>query len=234
MKTLRVGRICLTSLFFFFLLFESHAALHAQQTAAQPDANVKFQWAFGALKKANGSKFEAVAKDTDLKTGDQIKFFLKVNKNCFVYLIYRSSQGELSVLFPQRFKLLSAEYTVSGDHYIPKGDEWFELDEHTGEERFYLLASVARLLELEAFINDYESADAAKKPPRAKKILSEIRKLRKQHLKFRTYAERPVNIIGNLRGTEKAERAGAHDIAKFAVEISADTFYSRTFTIDHH
>jgi len=205
----------------------------AQEANSQPDANVKFQWAFGALKKANGSKFEAVAKDTDLKTGDQIKFFLKVNKNCFVYLIYRSSQGDLSVLFPHRFKLLSAEYTVSGDHYIPKGDEWFELDEHTGEERFYLLASVERLLSLETLINDYENADAAKKPPLAKKILSEIRVLRKQHLKFKTYAERPVNIIGNLRGTEKAETAGPHDIAKFAVEISADTFYSRTFTIDH-
>jgi hypothetical protein len=233
MKTLRVVSIVLTSLFCLFLLFEAHAAVQAQQTAAQPDANIKFQWAFGALKKANGSKFEAVSKDTDLKTGDQIKFFLKVNKNCFVYLIYRSSQGELSVLFPHRFKLLSAEYTVSGDHYIPKGDEWFELDAHTGEERFYLLASVERLLKLETLINDYESADAAKKPPLAKKILSEIRVLRKQHLKFKTYAERPVNIIGNLRGTEKAETAGPHDIAKFAVEISADTFYSRTFTIDH-
>jgi hypothetical protein len=54
MKTLRVGSICLT--FLFFLLFESHAALHAQQTAAQPDANVKFQWAFGALKKANANQ----------------------------------------------------------------------------------------------------------------------------------------------------------------------------------
>ena len=233
MKTLRVVSIVLTSLFCLFLLFESHVVVHAQQTAAQPDANIKFQWAFGALKKANGSKFEAVSKDTDLKTGDQIKFFLKVNKNCFVYLIYRSSQGDLSVLFPHRFKLLSAEYTVSGDHYIPKGDEWFELDEHTGEERFYLLASVERLLSLETLINDYENADAAKKPPLAKKILSEIRVLRKQHLKFKTYAERPVNIIGNLRGTEKAETAGPHDIAKFAVEISAYTFYSRTFTIDH-
>jgi len=233
MKSLRVVCIALTSLFCLSLLFASHAAVHAQQSAAQPDTNIKFQWAFGALKKANGSKFEAVAKDTDLRSGDQIKFFLKVNKNCFVYLIYRSSQGELSVLFPQRFKLLSAEYTVSGDHYIPKGDEWFELDEHTGEERFYLLASVERLLELETLINDYESADAAKKPPLAKRILSEIRKLRKQHLKFKTYAERPVNIIGNLRGTETAEKAGTSDIAKFAVEISADTFYSRTFTIDH-
>ena len=233
MKTLRVVRIALPTIFCLFLLFESHAVIHAQETAAQQEANVKFQWAFGALKKANGSKFEAVSKDTDLKTGDQIKFFLKVNKNCFVYLIYRSSQGELSVLFPYRFKLQSAEYTVAGNHYIPKGDQWFELDEHTGEERFYLLASVERLIDLEARINDYESADNSKKPPLAKKILSEVRNLRKQHLKFKTYAERPVNIIGNLRGTEKAETAGPHDIAKFAVEISADTFYSRTFTIDH-
>ena len=201
--------------------------------AAAQEANVQFQWAFGALKKANGSRFEAVKRDTVLKTGDQIKFFLNVNRNCFVYLIYCSSQGELSVLFPQRFNLKSAEYTVSGDHYIPKGDQWFELDEHTGEERFYLLASVERLIELEAFINEYEAADAAKKQPLAKKILVEIRRLRKQHLRFKTYAERPVNIIGNLRGTEKAETAGVRDIAKIAVEISADTFYSRTFTIDH-
>jgi hypothetical protein len=216
-----------------FVLFWCLTPGLSEEAQSHTDANIRFQWAFGALKKANGSKFEAVTKDTDLKTGDQIKFFLKVNKNCFVYLIYRSSQGELSVLFPQRFRLKRAEYTVSGDHYIPKGDQWFELDEHTGEERFYLLASVERLLKLEAFINDYESADAAKKQPLAKRILAEVRKLRKQHLKFKTYAERPVNIIGSLRGAEKADKPGARDIAKFAVEISADTFYSRTFTIDH-
>ena len=216
-----------------FVLFWDPAPGLSEEAQSHTNANIRFQWAFGALKKANGPEFEAVKRDTALKTGDQIKFFLNVNQDCFVYLIYRSSQGELSVLFPQRFNLKSAEYTVAGDHYIPKGDQWFELDEHTGEERFYLLATVKRLLELEAFINDYESADAAKKQALAKKILAEIRKLRKQHLKFKTYAERPVNIIGNLRGTEKAEKAGVRDIAKFAVEISADTFYSRTFTIDH-
>ncbi|MGD2184850.1 MAG: DUF4384 domain-containing protein [Desulfobacterales bacterium] len=216
-----------------FAVFGGGTPVHAEEAKADQDANVQFQWAFGALKKANGSKFEAVTKDTDLRTGDQIKFYLKVNDKCFVYLIYRSSQGELSILFPHRFKLMNPEYTLAGNHYIPKGDQWFELDEHTGEEKFYLLASKERLMNLEALINDYESADTAKKPPLAKAMLAEIRKLRKQYLKFKTYAERPVNIIGNLRGTEKAETAGPHDIAKFAVEISADTFYSRTFTIDH-
>ena len=48
-----------------------------------------------------------------------------------------------------------------------------------------------------------------------------------------TYAERPVNIIGKLRGTEKAEAATELETAKHALEISADTFFSRTFTIDH-
>ena len=233
MKTLRWAGIVMTSLLCLFFLLGTRVAVHAQQTASQSDDSIKFQWAFGALKKANGSKFEAVTRDTVLKTGDQIKFFINVNRNCFVYLIYRSSQGELSVLFPRRFELLSTEYTAAGSHYIPTDDQWFELDEHTGEERFYLLASVKRLKDLEALVNDYESADNTKKPPLAKKILAEIRKLRKQHLKFKTYAERPVNIIGNLRGTEKTETPGARDIAKFAVEISADTFYSRTFTIDH-
>lgn len=217
----------------YFALFCGYNPGLAQEAQPQPDANLQFQWAFGALKKANGSKFEAVERDTVLKSGDQIKFFLKVDKNCFVYLIYSSSQGELSVLFPYRFKLQSAEYTVAGHHYIPNGDQWFELDEHTGEEKFYLLGSASRLMPLEALINDYESADTAKKPALVQAILAEIRKLRKENLKFKTYAERPVNIIGNLRGTEKAETAEPQDIAKFAVEISADTFYSRTFTIDH-
>ena len=216
-----------------FALFCSGNDVLAEEAQSQPEANLQFQWAFGALKKANGSKFEAIERDTVLKTGDQIKFFLNVDKNCFVYLIYSSSQGELSVLFPYRFKLRSSEYTVAGHHYIPGGNQWFELDEHTGEEKFYLLASANRLMQLEALINDYESADGAKKPSLARAVLDEIRKLRKEHLKFKTYAERPVNIIGNLRGTEKAETSGGRDIAKIAVEISADTFYSRTFTIDH-
>ena len=216
-----------------FALFCIYNTGLAEEAQPQPDANLQFQWAFGALKKANGSKFEAIARDTILKTGDQIKFFLNVDKNCFVYLIYSSSQGEISVLFPYRFKLRSTDYTVAGHHYIPGGNQWFELDEHIGEEKFYLLASANRLMQLEALINDYESADAAKKPSLAEAVLAEIRKLRKEHLKFKTYAERPVNIIGNLRGTEKAETAEPQDIAKFAVEISADTFYSRTFTIDH-
>jgi len=195
---------------------------------------VTFQWAFGAIKNTDlGSQFEVVTRDTVLKSGDQIKFFIRVENKCFVYLIYQSSQDDLSVLFPYRFKLQANDYRISGQHYIPKGDQWFELDEYTGLEKFYLLASAFRLDKLEVVINEYESADKAKKLKLGKKIISEIRRLRKQHRKFKSYAEKPVAIIGNMRGTEKTKTVGLNDLADHAAEISATNFFSRTFTIDH-
>ena len=198
----------------------------------KPDTeSIKFKWAFVSTKQTllNG-QIEPITRDTFLKTGDKIKFFIKLQNKCHVYLIYHSSQGEISVLFPYRFKMVIDEQTLEANHFIPKGNHWFELDEHKGEERFYLIASAIRLLELESYINEYESSDAAKKSKIAEKILAEVRKLRKKHLTLKTEAERPVTILGNLRGTDPMVNSG---IVKYALDISANTFYSRTFTIDH-
>jgi len=208
--------------------------VYAQQADAPEESNITFQWAFGAIKNTGiGPQFEVITRDTILRSGDQIKFFLKVEKNCFVYLIYQSSQDELSVLFPYRFKLLADNYQISGHYYIPNGDQWFELDQVAGAEKFYLLASVVRLNDLESLVNTYEGADTSKKVGLGGQILSEIRKLRKRHLKFKSYAEKPVTIIGNMRGSEKTKAVGLNDLADYAVEISANNFFSRTFTIDH-
>jgi hypothetical protein len=216
------------------LLVINAAFIFAEQKKSQDDNDVIFQWTFGAIKNTNiGPQFQTVSRDTTLKTGDQIKFFIKLNKSCYLYLIYQSSQEELSILFPYRFKLLAKDYQISGNHYIPKGDQWFELDEYTGLEKFYLLASAKRLFELEALINEYESADKTKKLTLGQKIIAQIRSLRKKHLKFKTYAEKPVTVIGTMRGTDKTKAVGLKDLADYAVEISASNFFSRTYTIDH-
>ena len=151
----------------------------------------------------------------------------------FFYLIYQSSQGDVSVLFPYRFNLLDDGYHISGSYYIPKGDQWFELDEYTGTEKFFLLATANRLSELEDLINEYESADKSNKITIGEKIILETRRLRKKHRNFKSHVEKPVTIIGKMRGTEKTKAAGLKDIADYATEISANTFFIRTFTIDH-
>ena len=233
MKRLCPPSLILVIIVLVFMVFGGFKPIQAEQVTEQTENSIKFQWSFCAIRKSNDAKLEPVTRDTVLQSGDQIKFFLKIRDNCFVYLLYRSSQGELSVLFPFRFKELKDRYDISGSYYVPHGDQWFELDEQVGKENFYLLASAKQLYPLESLINEYESADIAKKSVLADKILTEIRSLRKRHMKFKTYAEKPVSIIGNMRGTEKDSQVRTNDIAEFAVEISAGTFYSRTFTIDH-
>jgi len=228
--TLKVFTILLLGIVFFGV----EPIVCAAESTNPDKTNVHFQWTFGAIRKMDqDSKFETIVDDTVLKTGDQIKFFIKVKNSSFIYLIYHSSQGELSVLFPYRFKPLSKEFRALEHHYVPKGDQWFKLDDHVGQETFYLLASSRRLYDLEKLINNYESADKIKKSGHTKKILAEIDKLRKPHVKLKTSAERPVAIIGNLRTAGKSEFVKGRELANYAVEISAQDFYSRVFTIDH-
>ena len=126
----------------------------AEQTQNPNETGIKFLWAFGAIKKTeDGSVFQSIDRDTALNTGDKIKFFIRLDKQCFVYLIYCSSQNEIKVLFPHRFEVEGHEYNISQNYYIPIGKQWFELDDHVGQEKFYLLASIDRLKELEAIIN---------------------------------------------------------------------------------
>jgi hypothetical protein len=206
----------------------------AEPSGGENGEKIVFQWAFCVLQKADADqKPRVITRDTDLKSGDRIKFFIKPESPCYLYLIYQSSQRELSVLYPSRFKQLDGQETRFGKHYIPEGDQWFELDEHTGREKFYLLASIKRLVDLETLVNQYERADKTKKSALAGKIAAAIRDLRKRHLRFKTYVEKPVTIIGNLRGGEQTMSAHTKDVADYAVEISTTTFFSRTYTIDH-
>ena len=226
-------------LLYFFLILICGLFDPIKSTAAEPadgknGEKIVFRWAFCVLQKAAADqKPRVITRDTDLKSGDQIKFFIKPESPCYLYLIYQSSQRDLSVLYPSRFKKLDGQENRSGKQYIPEGNQWFELDEHTGREKFFLLASIERLVDLETLINQYERADKTKKSALADKITAEIRNLRKRHLRFKTYVEKPVTIIGNLRGGEQTMSPRTKDVADYAVEISTTTFFSRTYTIDH-
>ncbi|HEY6952655.1 MAG TPA: hypothetical protein VI758_09615, partial [Bacteroidota bacterium] len=54
----------------------------------QNDENVLFKWSFGAIV-GKEKKFVAITKDTVLKTGDEMKMYVEMKKDCFVYLIYQ-------------------------------------------------------------------------------------------------------------------------------------------------
>jgi len=198
------------------------------------EKKISFRWAFGAMVGAdNDRRLVAITRDTVLKTGDQLKMLVELKERCFVYLIYHTGTGEVAMLFPYDLKQFDANYQILKKYYIPKENRWFELDEKTGLETFYLLASANRLVALEGLYMEYIGADTEKKPGIAAEILKKIRQVKKKHQKFATLAERPVRIGGSVRGVIKDKKTRLPDIDPIAAEVNATNFYSRTFTIEH-
>ena len=216
----------------FLLIFLS--GLGTAIAEPKGEDKVCFRWAFGAMVgPENDRRLVAITRDTELKTGDQIKILVELQNRCFVYVIYRTKQDEVHLLFPYNIQQFAAEYILFKKYYIPQGNMWFELDENIGSETFYLLASAQRLIKLETLFKKYVSAETIGKQELVKQILAEIRKVKRRYRKFTTIAERPVPIGGSVRGITKEEKTRCPDIDPIAAEVSATTFYSRTFTIDH-
>ena len=209
--------------------FQFHQILFAGE---QKPNHVSFCWAFGAIVGTEDNpQLVPISRDTVLKTGDQFKMFVELKQECFVYIFYRDPQDEICLLFPSNPDAF--DYKIPGKYYIPQKHMWFQLDEHTGTETFYLLASVRRLSELEMLYAKYIASADSDKQDLGKQILLKIRELKRKHRKLTASAERPVRLGGTLRGVVKKESKKLPDIDTLAVEISAPEFYSRTFEIDH-
>lgn len=224
---------------FFIAFFGSGLTLNSEATGtlernSQEQRPVQFRWAFCArIMSEKEPCMVSIERDTVLKSGDQLKIFLELQKKCYIYLIYYSAQRKVHLLFPFDLDNFPSDSDATKDYCIPKGDAWFELDGHTGTETFYLLASAERLVGLEALVKKYEALPPPEKGDCKDQILTEIRSLKRQHQQFKTAAERPVLIVGGIRGSDETRKAVRFDPALMAIEISAERFYSKTFTIDY-
>lgn len=200
----------------------------------QKEDNVYFRWAFGAVVgPENDRKLIAITRDIELKTGDKFKMLVELKKMCFVYLIFQDSFGEIQLLFPKSFKQFTDDYQLLKKYYIPDGDLWFALDEKTGHEAFHLIASSKRLKTLEKLFSYYKSSVSTNKTEYEKRIVDEIQTIKKKHKVLYAPAQRPIQIGGSLRGTEKVPGQPFPDIDILATEITTRNFFGRTFTIDH-
>ncbi len=215
----------------FWLVFGDCTEMEAEPAAPEQEVNVQFRWAFGAVVGAEDARqFVAIRRDTTLQTGDELKMLVDVQRPCFVYVVYRSSRGEVHLLFPGEAEEAASGSETSITYYVPEGEARFKLDDRVGRETFYLLASAERLSDLEILIDDYKSAESSGRPEMASRIVERIRALRKAHRKLATAAERPVSIAGNVRSTGPEDKSW---LDRISVEISAKDFYSKAFTIDH-
>ena len=228
---MKSSRLCIHLL---ALVFVSISFLCTNAIAEdQAGDNIAFRWAFGAMVgPEQGRKFVPITGDKALRSGDQLKFMLELHKTCFVYLIYQSSQGDMSLLFPYQLNRFGSACELQTMYYIPRDDSWFELDDKSGTETIYLIASISRLIELEELFQKVDPGAGGNRG-QAELIRSRIMALKKQHRTLTASAERPVPIGGNVRGISKDVQEKTPDMGAVAIEVSAKDFYCRTFTIEH-
>ena len=195
---------------------------------------IYFKWAMGTIRQADKAyEFQAVSKDTTLKSGDHLKFYLHLESKIYVYLLHVSSMNDITMLYPPKSEKTDSTGYIPGEHFIPTGDHWFELDNNTGKEIFYLLASANRLTKLEKLIKQDTAAITSSNSESNKMILDEIRYLRKSNMKFKTSAEKPVSMIGDSRAGFDSKDTATDELPKYAMEVSTEKFYSKAITIDH-
>lgn len=197
------------------------------------EKGIQLRWACVAMvSKGNEPKWEKVARRVVLQTGDQLKMSLEFKNKSFAYVVYHNARGEMKLLYPRRFYGPESQAQTGRPYYIPDGDAWMVMEDGTGEESIFLLVSTSRLVRLEELLGDYDGLDASRRPQAARGILSEIQSLGRKSRDLAGPAERPITMAGRVRGMQDPLSSLQPDVAAYADEISAGTFYSRTITIE--
>jgi hypothetical protein len=90
-------------------------------------------------------------------SGDQFRLSFIPTDDCYVYVIGIDARGEKMLLFPNSAIEQDHFCRANQEYEIPDGDNLFTLDQNTGRERIYLLASRTPLDSLEMILDTYES-----------------------------------------------------------------------------
>jgi len=205
-----------------------------KEPSAATYSGVDFLWAFEAKSVQDGKvNVQPVASEMVLKSGDELKMMVELQRRCFVYLFHDNRQGSVKLIFPYSLQQFDSEYQPERKYYIPRGDAWFRLDKNPGLEVFYLVASSKRLDELEKAYLRHESAEGPSKAETAGALIDKIKELRREHRELSSPAERPAPIGGALRSVENVQDPDRLDVSTFADEVLSTGFVARTYTIEH-
>ncbi|MBN2440590.1 MAG: DUF4384 domain-containing protein [Spirochaetales bacterium] len=168
---------------------------------------------------------------TPLSSGDQLKIYIKPIRNAYIYLFFQDTSDGLYLLFPTMISDFDGFYKFNKNYLIPKGDEWFFLDDESGTEKFYLIASNKRLEKLEELTTTYLEYFYSNTTPDTKlkearqKVIEEIKTVRLVEGQEKV-KEDIVLVACDFRGMG--------DQYEFnAVEVEVDGFYAKTIRIEH-
>lgn len=114
----------------------------------------------GQRREADGSYTEVLVNEgAVLRSRDNFQVHVEVNRPSYIYVLIYDSQGRAGRLFPD-VKIDQPEFIHPGAQVvIPGRDLWFWLDDETGTETIYVLASEKPMTDIQALLAKMEAAD---------------------------------------------------------------------------
>jgi hypothetical protein len=89
-----------------------------------------------------------------LFSDDYCRINFELDKNAYVYVVHHDSKGTLHQLYPDPAVKNPEKVKGKTSYTIPEGkDSWFQLDDHTGKETIFLLASNRPIRDFNSTIN---------------------------------------------------------------------------------
>ena len=79
----------------------------------------------------------------------------RCNMHCYMYIIQLDSTGKMDPIFPSSYFSLGNPVEPHIVYSLPPENKWFYLDENTGVETIYFIASRSRRLDLEQLFSKF-------------------------------------------------------------------------------
>jgi class 3 adenylate cyclase/CHAT domain-containing protein len=129
----------------------------------------------GQRKERDGSYTEVVVSEGSvLRSYDNFQVHLETNRPSYVYILIYDSQGKAEQLFPDA-KIDQPGFIEAGRQIvIPRSDLWFWLDEHTGTETIYVLASEKPMSDVQRLLMKMQALEGTDKQRVSQEIKERI------------------------------------------------------------
>lgn len=93
-----------------------------------------------------------------LHSGDMFRIKFELQEEAYVYLLALDSLGNIVRIFPKKDTATPVKVKPNETYVVPKEDEWLQLDNNTGQETLYLLASPETIEDIDQRIDQLKKS----------------------------------------------------------------------------
>jgi hypothetical protein len=117
----------------------------------------------------------AVQEGSALKSNDNLQIHVKPSRDCYVYGIIYDSQGIVDLLFPSQMAGVNNHAKGGTTYTIPKNNQWFFLDENTGTETIYIVASVTPMDDISNLLDSMRAKNKKQQQEVSTQVIAQVR-----------------------------------------------------------